>query len=397
MRKKHGIGIGLLLGAIVCIGLLMATYASEAEAGVISVKLNGKSFEVPATAMVDGQVMVPLSFLKRTFGEDGAGAGPELSEAAHYSDRVAVLMYHHMMEKSNQDDIISADQFDEQMRLLKTNGYHAIGLDQYRDFMLHGKPIPNNAVLITFDDGYESFYRLAYPILKKYGYPAVNFVIVSKVDDPGQPGIPKLRWDQMREMKKAGMSFMSHTYNLHSLGEVNPKGGKKPLTVGRLYLKEEGRQETIPEYEQRVRADLSLAEARLREELGNTYGAVAFPYGKYNAYLMDLLREMGIELSFTTESGINTNVNTKAFRINAGRSDTSPDAFINMLFGYGIPSAESEDPNSVLTVNGKTIKFSKVIKEDQGEGPLVSLKEFCEQYHVKMEWDKRKKEVSLVA
>ncbi|MCR8645426.1 polysaccharide deacetylase family protein [Paenibacillus sp. N1-5-1-14] len=254
------------------------------------------------------------------------------SKSAYYSDRVAVLMYHHIVNNPTKGDDISVKQFDEQMRLLKENGFHAIGMDQYRNFMLHGESVPNNAVLITFDDGYESFYEFAYPCLKKYGFPAVNFVIASKISNPTQPGFPKLTWDQMREMKQSGMDFMNHSYNLHSFGKVDVEGKKEePLTVGRLYLKQEGRPETVDEYKQRVKADLAQAEAILKMELGNTYGAFAFPYGNYNDDLLDMLSELGIELSFTVDSGLNTSNNKKAFRVNAGRSDFTPKSVIDQL------------------------------------------------------------------
>ncbi|MCC3375158.1 polysaccharide deacetylase family protein [Cohnella sp. REN36] len=397
MQKKHGIGVVVLFCIIVGIVLFNLRTPAKAGPGPISVSWKGKIYEVPAAARIDGDLMVPLSFLNRAFKEDAppkaeSSAPPEVR---HYTDRVAVLMYHHLMVKSNRNDIISADQFDGQMKLLKDNGYHVIGLDAYRDFMLNGKPVPDNAVLITFDDGYESFYDIAFPILKKYGFPAVNFIIVSGVDDHAKPGIPKLHWEQMREMKRSGMSFMSHTYDMHGMGVVNEKGGKKPLTVGRLYMKKEARKETAEEYRQRVTADLALAEKRLREELGNTYGALAFPYGKYNADLLEIVKELGIDLTFTTESGIDTPLNRKAYRINGGRSDKTPDDFLNALYAYGNSEIDGRDPRSVLTVQGKTITFPKVIMSDQGDGPLVSLQSFCEQFDLKMHWDKRKKRATL--
>ncbi|TCM95909.1 biofilm PGA synthesis lipoprotein PgaB [Paenibacillus sp. BK033] len=248
--------------------------------------------------------------------------------------RVAVLMYHHIMDKPTADSIISTKQFEEQMRLLKEKNYRVIGMDQYRDFILNGKPVPDKAVLITFDDGYESFYKLAYPILKKYGYPAVSFVIVSRIDHPVGGEIPKLTWDQMREMKQNGIAFMNHTYDLHKMGVVNADGGEKPETVGRLYLKDQKRQETEAEYEKRVAEDLKLAETRLKEELGNTYGVLALPYGWYNDELLKVVKEQGIDLTFTVKPGLNGPSETNGFRINMGYSNKKPADFIKELDKY---------------------------------------------------------------
>lgn len=244
---------------------------------------------------------------------------------------VAVLMYHHIMDKPAQDDIISTAQFEEQMRLLKEENYHVIGLDQYKDFMLHGASLPDKAVLITFDDGYESFYQLAYPILKKYGYPAVSFIIVSRIDHPVNGEIPKMTWDQLREMKQNGIAFMNHTYDLHKKAEIDAKGGQKPVTVGRLYLRDQKRQETEAEYEKRVTEDLKTAETRLQEELGNTYGALAFPFGSYDNNLLKLVKALGIDLTFTVKPGMTGRSDTNAYRINMGRSDVQPATFMKQL------------------------------------------------------------------
>ncbi|MCM3630777.1 polysaccharide deacetylase family protein [Paenibacillus glycanilyticus] len=253
------------------------------------------------------------------------------SGADPHAPNVAVLMYHHIMDKPTQDGIISTKQFEEQMRLLKEQNYHVIGLDQYRDFILHGAAIPDKAVLITFDDGYESFYKLAYPILKKYGYSAVSFVIVSRIDHPVNGEIPKMTWDQLREMKQNGIALMNHTYDLHKSAAVNAAGGQKPMTVGKLYLKDQKRQETDAEYQKRLSEDLKKAEDRLKDELGNTYGALAFPYGAYNDELLKIVKNLGIDLTFTVKPGLTDQSNANAYRINMGRSDVKPEEFMKQL------------------------------------------------------------------
>jgi len=247
----------------------------------------------------------------------------------YYSDRVAVLMYHHLQEEPERGDILSPRQFERQMALLAEHGFQVISAEEYAAFVLEGAKVPDNAVLLTFDDGYASFYELAYPVLKKFGYPAINFVIVSGADQRDKPGIQKLTWDQMREMQKHGIAFMNHTYDLHAK-EADASGREVPLT-GRQYLKDKGRSETAEEYRKRVLDDLLLAEKRLSEELGNELRMLAFPYGYFTEELVRIAREAGIEILFSVKHGLASRKDQAAPRVNAGRSDMEPEKLIRTL------------------------------------------------------------------
>ncbi|OUM97701.1 MAG: hypothetical protein BAA02_02065 [Paenibacillaceae bacterium ZCTH02-B3] len=247
----------------------------------------------------------------------------------YYSDRVAVLMYHHLQEEPERGDILSPRQFERQMELLAEHGFAVIGAEEYAAFVLEGAKVPDNAVLLTFDDGYASFYELAYPVLKKFGYPAINFVIVSGVDQRDKPGIKKLTWDQMREMQQDGIAFMNHTYDLHAKN-ADASGREVPLT-GRQHLKDKGRSETAEEYRKRVLDDLLQAEKRLSEELGNELKMMAFPYGYYTEELVRIAREAGIEILFSVKHGLASRKDQVAPRVNAGRSDVEPEELIRNL------------------------------------------------------------------
>lgn len=255
----------------------------------------------------------------------------------YYSNQVAILMYHHIVDKPEKPHMLPVKQFRQHMEMLKTNGFNVISMDQYIDFMTRGTAIPNNAVLLTFDDGYDSFYTHAYPILKEYGYTATNFVIVSFIDN--RIGIPKLTWDQMREMKEEGMSFYSHTYDSHKYAPINAKGVERPMLSHRLYLKDKKRVETQKEYIKRITDDLALAEKRLREELGNTRGGIAFPYGTFNDEVLEVLKSMGIEITFTIKKGMTTKKDINALRFDAGNIEYTAEKLAELLKGQGKSSA----------------------------------------------------------
>ncbi len=247
----------------------------------------------------------------------------------YYKDRVAVLMYHDLTEGKTTKKALSADVFKKQMELLKTNGFRVIGMKEYSDFILNGGKVPDNAVLITFDDGYESFYKLAYPVLKEYGYPATAFPIVRFIDE--RIGAPKMTWDQMREMQKNGMTFYSHTYDSHVYIDIDERGKSKPALTARKYLIDKKRQETKEEARRRIIDDLKKAEERLKEELGNTDSILCFPYGAHNDLVMDALKSLDIQISFTVKKGVNSRSDAKGFRINAAKVGMDPETTIGQL------------------------------------------------------------------
>lgn len=239
----------------------------------------------------------------------------------YYSNKVVVLVYHDVSPEPLNALTLPVDRFEEQLRLMRDEGFNWIAMDQYVDFVTRGRPVPDNAVLLTFDDGYESFYRYAYPLLLKYEAPATNFLIVDTIGSEKEGDIPKLTWEQAREMSEHGISFYSHSFDSHRLLPISADGKK---TLGMLaspvYRNIGGvkRMETQEEYLARIKDDLSQANNVLAEKLGNTRKVLAFPYGDYSKDLLKTGQELGIEVTFTVNRGINGPGDRNAYRVDAG-------------------------------------------------------------------------------
>ncbi|WP_068694590.1 polysaccharide deacetylase family protein [Paenibacillus yonginensis] len=213
--------------------------------------------------------------------------------AVYYRDGVIVLMYHEVTKTQTDPKALLASKFKEQLELMKANGFHWITMGQYRDFILHHAPVPDNAVLMTFDDGYESFYQDAYPLLQQYQVPATNFVIVNTIDNPKHPGIPKLNWKQIQEMHRHGVDFFNHTYDSHSYAYADAKHREiRALLAGPVYQGKADKESTA-QFESRIYKDLLKAQVKLHEEVGNTYDVVAFPYGVFFGKYDQDLQEPG--------------------------------------------------------------------------------------------------------
>ena len=130
--------------------------------------------------------------------------------------KVPIFMYHEvtkpkkipaLSEKIQYSFILNTNQFESPIRLLHDLGYESWSLYELISW-LSGRQVkvPSKPVILTFDDGFEGNYQFALPILQKYGFKATFFVIVNKIGKPTM-----MTWDQLSELKDAGMSVQSHT------------------------------------------------------------------------------------------------------------------------------------------------------------------------------------------
>jgi peptidoglycan/xylan/chitin deacetylase (PgdA/CDA1 family) len=217
-----------------------------------------------------------------------------------YEDQIAVITYHHIDDHAEGGVTISGKLFETQLLDLKSRGYQFITLEQFERFFAGGK-VPPNAVLVTFDDGYQSFYTKAYPILLKLGIPAVNFVITKDLEDPLHTTIPSLSRDDIRQMlgAKSGMQFGCHSDSLHA-----KTSSGAPLLTGRLGIGPQA--ETDEQFRARVVSDTKLCIQKLKELGSDAADVYAYPFGYYDASSVQMLKSAGIRFAFTTNSDMVT-------------------------------------------------------------------------------------------
>lgn len=253
-------------------------------------------------------------------------------QAYHYKNKVLILNYHHLGNKKS-SVTITPQLFEIHMNLIKKQGYNVISMNQLIKFLDKKAPVPQNAVVITFDDGYESFYTEAIPILNKYQFVATNFIVVSSTVKQNTP-IPHLTWGEMRTLKEKGMSFYSHTFNQHQRMPINKQGDTGPLLTSRIYDPSSGITETHEQYTTRIQADLKEADYYLQQNLENQEKLLAFPFGAYNSEVLDLAKNEGIRYLFTIEEGINKPGMTKLYRLEIGLPDLTPNHLKKKLENY---------------------------------------------------------------
>lgn len=214
---------------------------------------------------------------------------------------VPVLLYHHIIQDTGYgDNVMSAKLFEEHMIAVKEAGYNTVSAKEMIDYVYYGKSLPENPILISFDDGYLSNYELAYPILKKHNMKAIFFAIgwaigENEYKDTGKPIIEHFSFDHINEMTESGLiEVQSHTYDMHQSPELE-KGGTIRESV--LMLENENEEEYIALLEK----DYRTFDRILFNNTGFRNYAIAYPHGEYSELSEAVFKRLGCYVTFSTE------------------------------------------------------------------------------------------------
>ena len=194
---------------------------------------------------------------------------------------IPILCYHRFGPRPSQLAVTPAA-FEAQMDYLARNGYHVLPLARVMSFLERGEPIPRRSVVVTIDDGYRSTYDVAFPILRKYGFPATVFLYSDFVGAPDA-----LTWPQMKEMETSGLVTIQPHSKTHS----------------NLTLRLPG--ETDAKYRERIRTEVDTPIRQIQDRLAVPSLSYAFPYGDVNETVVDLLKKQGVRVGVSVTPGGN--------------------------------------------------------------------------------------------
>jgi peptidoglycan/xylan/chitin deacetylase (PgdA/CDA1 family) len=197
--------------------------------------------------------------------------------------QVVVIGYHRLVDKVRYPDTeITPQDFEAQMQQLKNAGISVISMGDFLAWRRGEKNIPARSAIITLDDGWNSTYDVAWPILKKFGYPFTLFIYTDYVKGGPKSGGGSLTWGQLGELRDAGADIESHSVSHRDL-----RGGKT--------------QQGTPKYEQWLWNELAGSKQQLEEQLGISVKALALPYGYHNEHVRKTASKAGYEAVFTVE------------------------------------------------------------------------------------------------
>jgi glycosyltransferase involved in cell wall biosynthesis len=200
------------------------------------------------------------------------------------SSKIPILMYHDVGGVDN-PWCVSLTSFAEQMKYLHENGYQTISLDELKEGIDQGKELLDKSVIITFDDAREGVYTHAFPILKKYGFTAIVYVVPQWIDSkniPQNEGYSNfLGWNQVKELLGDGWIIGSHTFSHQNLTKTDSSS---------------------------LLFELEQAEKRIKEKLNIDVSHFSYPYGAYHQSILDEINQkyktaVTIEKGFSKKSG----------------------------------------------------------------------------------------------
>ena len=194
--------------------------------------------------------------------------------AAEAASSAVVLVYHRFGESTYPSTNTTLEQLDAHIAELTSGPYNVMALADIVTRLKAGEALPDRTVGISIDDGYKSIYTRAWPRFKAAGLPFTVFVATSHVD---QRSSRHLSWDQIREMRDAGVSIGHHT-------------------VSHLHMPTADAAQ--------IDREIVGAHARFERELGARPGLFAYPYGEASLSVAKAVKDAGFIAAFGQHSGV---------------------------------------------------------------------------------------------
>lgn len=211
---------------------------------------------------------------------------------------VPIIMYHQVKNKNLGKDVISPAEFESDLKYLAENNYTTITMTELIDYVYNGTQLPENPIILSFDDGYYTTYKYVYPLLKEYNMKIVLAIIgkstddFSKVNDTNEEHA-HLTWDHISEMAESGLvEIQNHSNNLHKIS-----GGR--------YGSGQTKSESLSEYTTVISEDINELQEKITSHINVTPNTYAYPYGKYNDNTNAILKECGIKATLSVTFGVN--------------------------------------------------------------------------------------------
>ncbi|MDJ0611101.1 MAG: polysaccharide deacetylase family protein [Kiloniellales bacterium] len=249
------------------LGSLAAQYLGDEKKGWVIAELNGIR-----RVKAGEEVVIPLKPISKAGMFDGG------------FQKIPILTYHRFTPgKSDCGRLaVSEDAFVAQMAYLRDRGFRVIDFKDLADFMAGNVSLPRRSVILSIDDGYKSVYEIAFPVLKRFDYPATIFVYSDFVGAGAG-----LTWKEMREMVDTGLIDIQPHSKTHS----------------DLTLRLEGESEKA--YRKRLAMELRHPAELIKRKLGLPIHTFSYPYGAENEIVIEAAAEAGYTLAATVTRGGN--------------------------------------------------------------------------------------------
>jgi len=230
--------------------------------------------------------------------------------------KVPILMYHSISHSTNRkfkQFTVSPTLFAEHIAYLHQNKYTSITVTQFVNALFHkDSALPEQPVVLTFDDGFADFFTEALPVLKQYGFVATLYVVTAFINGTsrwlnreGETTRSMLTWDQLIEISACNIECGAHSH-CHPQLDILPRSAAQD--------------------------EIMQSKRLLEHYLGRSVSSFAYPYGYYTATLRQQIREAGYTSACAVKHGMSSEKSDPfalaRFMVGA---DTSLDALVSLL------------------------------------------------------------------
>ena len=181
------------------------------------------------------------------------------------------LMYHRFEENKYPSTNIKIKEFINHIKILEDNKFHFVNPKNFEDELKKNKT--QRKILLTIDDGFDSFYQNAWPILKKKKIPFILFVSTREVG-----AFNYMNWDQIREIEKEDFVEIGNHSHTHE------------------YLVDETKDTIIND----IKKSMSI----FKKEIGKNSDFFSYPFGEYSLEFKDIIKSLKFKYAFGQHSGV---------------------------------------------------------------------------------------------
>lgn len=263
---------------------------------------------------------------------------------------IPILAYHNFTKDKGSSYQINIVEFEKQMDYLATHNYTVIPLSELLAGLKDGQ-LPPKPVIITIDDGYNSTYTLAYPVLKKYNFPATLFIYTNFIEKNNG----SLTWEEIREMTSHNTEIGSHT-----LSHCNLLKYKK--------------NENYETYLARIRREIFLSKEILENKTGGKVKFFAYPYGAYSPIIKNLAIQAGYK-GIANANSMNNTLDTNPFSLNRQIvfGNNSFNYFIRILNQRPFNTSRIFPYDGIIESN-QFVKIGAILEGDNYDAKTLSMK-----------------------
>ena len=282
---------------------------------------------------------------------------------------IPILTYHNFTNDESSSYRMNIIEFEKQMDYLAAHNYSVISLSELLKGLRTGQ-LPPKPIVITIDDGFKSTYTLAYPVLKKYNFPAALFIYTNFI----KKNSGSLTWKEIREMTNHNIEIGSHTLSHCNLLKYQ-------------------KNENYETYLARIRREIFLSKEILESKIQGKVKFFAYPYGVYSPIIKNLVILAGYE-GILNANSMNNTLNADSFSLNRqiifGQS--SFNSFIRILNQRPFNTSQIFPYDGIIESN-QLVKIGAILEGDNYDAKTLSMK--LGGAKVKFDFNPKNREISF--